>query len=47
MSDFGVILDSLAIITALNFIGFNAATLEPHLRQFQYGNELLIHFSVS
>jgi hypothetical protein len=23
-------------MTSLNFIGFNAATLEPHLRQFEY-----------
>ncbi|CAG2115762.1 unnamed protein product, partial [Medioppia subpectinata] len=34
MSDSGVLLDALAIATSLNFIGFNAATLEPHLRQF-------------
>lgn len=30
----GVLLDSLCVITSLTFIGFNAATLEPHLRQF-------------
>lgn len=36
MSDPGIILDALSIVTALNFIGFNAATLEPHLRQFGY-----------
>lgn len=30
----GIILDSLCVITSLTFIGFNAATLEPHLRQF-------------
>jgi len=36
MSDTGILLDALAIVTSLNFIGFNAATLEPHLRQFGY-----------
>jgi MFS family permease len=36
ISDFGIQLDALAIMTSLNFIGFNAATLEPHLRQFEY-----------
>lgn len=30
----GIILDSLCVVTSLTFIGFNAATLEPHLRQF-------------
>lgn len=30
----GIILDSLCVVTSLNFIGFNAATLEPALRQF-------------
>lgn len=30
----GVLLDSLCVVTSLTFIGFNAATLEPHLRQF-------------
>lgn len=30
----GIILDALSIVTSLTFIGFNAATLEPHLRQF-------------
>lgn len=34
INDRYIIFDSLAIITSLNFIGFNAATLEPHLRQF-------------
>ena len=32
--DRGIIFDVMAIVTSLNFIGFNAATLEPHLRQF-------------
>lgn len=31
----GIILDSLSVITSLTFIGYNAATLEPHLRQFE------------
>lgn len=31
----GILLDSLCVITSLTFIGFNAATLEPHLRQFK------------
>ena len=35
VSDAGILLDALAIATSLNFIGFNAATLEPHLRQFK------------
>ena len=35
LSDPGTLLDALAIATALNFIGFNSATLEPHLRQFE------------
>lgn len=30
----GIMLDALAVVTSLTFIGFNAATLEPHLRQF-------------
>lgn len=30
----GIILDALCVVTSLNFIGYNAATLEPHLRQF-------------
>lgn len=30
----GIILDSLCVVTSLTFIGYNAATLEPHLRQF-------------
>ncbi|XP_054156784.1 MFS-type transporter SLC18B1-like [Oppia nitens] len=34
ISDPGILLDALAITTSLNFIGFNAATLEPHLRRF-------------
>lgn len=34
MHDWGALFDSLAIITSLQFIGFNSATLEPHLRQF-------------
>ncbi|CAG2172887.1 unnamed protein product [Oppiella nova] len=34
IADAGVLLDALAIATSLNFIGFNAATLEPHLRRF-------------
>lgn len=32
--DGNTLLDAAATATALNFIGFNAATLEPHLRQF-------------
>lgn len=32
--DWSTILDALSTATCLNFIGFNAATLEPHLRQF-------------
>jgi MFS family permease len=35
IADAGVLLDALAIATSLNFIGFNAATLEPHLRRFE------------
>ncbi|KAI1305388.1 MFS-type transporter SLC18B1 [Halotydeus destructor] len=35
VKDFNIILDAMAIATSLNFIGFNAATLEPHLRQFE------------
>lgn len=31
----GIILDSLCVVTSLTFIGYNAATLEPHLRQFK------------
>lgn len=34
MSDWSTILDALATATTLNFVGFNAATLEPQLRQF-------------
>ncbi|XP_054157220.1 MFS-type transporter SLC18B1-like [Oppia nitens] len=34
ISDSGTLLDALAIAMSLNFIGFNAVTLEPHLRQF-------------
>ncbi|CAG2113575.1 unnamed protein product [Medioppia subpectinata] len=34
IADTGILLDALAIATSLNFIGFNAATLEPHLRKF-------------
>lgn len=30
----GIILDSLCVVTSLTFIGYNAATLENHLRQF-------------
>ncbi len=30
-----IILDALVIITALSLIGFNCATLEPHLRDFK------------
>jgi len=30
----GIILDSLCVVTSLTFIGYNAATLEHHLRQF-------------
>lgn len=30
----GIILDSLCVVTSLTFIGYNAATLEPHLRSF-------------
>lgn len=33
----GIILDALCVVTSLNFIGYNAATLEPHLRQFHLG----------
>lgn len=32
--DKSTLLDALATATSLNFIGFNAATFEPHLRQF-------------
>lgn len=35
VNDSGIVYDILAIVTSLNFIGFNAATLEPHLRQFE------------
>jgi len=35
LADFSILLDALAIASSLNFIGFNAATLEPHLRQFE------------
>lgn len=31
----GITLDALSVVTSLNFIGYNAATLEPHLRQFK------------
>lgn len=31
----GIVLDALSVITSLTFIGYNAATLEPHLRQFE------------
>ena len=34
LMDKSTILDALATATSLNFIGFNAATFEPHLRQF-------------
>lgn len=30
----GILLDSLSVVTSLTFIGFNAATLEHHLRRF-------------
>lgn len=30
----GIVLDALCVITSLVFIGYNAATLEPHLRRF-------------
>lgn len=30
----GIVLDSLCVVTSLTFIGYNAATLEPHLRSF-------------
>lgn len=30
----GILLDSLSVVTSLTFIGFNAATLEHHLREF-------------
>ncbi|XP_076325869.1 MFS-type transporter SLC18B1-like isoform X2 [Tachypleus tridentatus] len=32
--DFGFFVDMLNILTGLLFIGFNGATLEPHIRQF-------------
>jgi MFS family permease len=35
LCDFNIFLDAMAIATSLNFIGFNAATLEPHLRRFE------------
>lgn len=35
MTNGGVLIDSLSILTSLLFIGFNAATLEPHLRKFE------------
>ena len=35
MADGSTILDALATATSLNFIGFNAATFEPHIRQFE------------
>lgn len=35
MADFSILVDAFAIASSLNFIGFNAATLEPHLRQFE------------
>lgn len=31
----GIILDALSVVTSLTFIGYNAATLEPHLRDFK------------
>ncbi|XP_076351616.1 MFS-type transporter SLC18B1-like isoform X1 [Tachypleus tridentatus] len=34
LSNFGIIINSLVIISSLLAIGFNVATLEPHLRQF-------------
>ena len=34
LCDGNTLLDAAATATSLNFIGFNAATLEPHLRQF-------------
>lgn len=35
LCDGNTLLDAAATATSLNFIGFNAATLEPHLRQFK------------
>ncbi|KAI2810768.1 hypothetical protein BLOT_001932 [Blomia tropicalis] len=34
ISNRAIIFDVLSIVTSLNYLGFNAATLEPHLRQF-------------
>ncbi|XP_013774744.1 MFS-type transporter SLC18B1-like isoform X2 [Limulus polyphemus] len=34
LADTGVLLDGLLITTTLVFLGYNSATLEPHLRQF-------------
>uniref|UniRef100_A0A6G1S8P3 MFS-type transporter C6orf192 n=1 Tax=Aceria tosichella TaxID=561515 RepID=A0A6G1S8P3_9ACAR len=31
----GIVLDALCVVTSLNFIGYNAATLETHLRMFK------------
>lgn len=31
----GIVLDALCVVTSLTFIGYNAATLEPYLRQFE------------
>lgn len=36
LCDQNIIFDIVTIITSMNFIGFNSATLEPHLRQFEY-----------
>lgn len=37
VADVGCILDLLAIVSSFTFLGFNAATLEPHLRKFDIG----------
>ncbi|XP_076349608.1 MFS-type transporter SLC18B1-like isoform X3 [Tachypleus tridentatus] len=41
LADAGVLLDGLLIVTTLMFLGFNSATLEPHLRQFDLQPVLL------
>ena len=35
MCDLGAIVDGLSLVMAAIFLGFNATTLEPHLRQFE------------
>lgn len=51
INDWGVLLDILTISGVLNLIGFNAASLEAHLRQFnltptQVGSVFIITGSI-